>query len=121
MRSGQCRFVNDALHIRESEKNLFRRTPVKRSHRKIIVLTLANSKLFSEIIKGIELMRSIKIFVIFSVTAFYLTVMPWRSRIPAGAAVRCISDGAFQEAHAGCIIVLRDECKMVTSTYQRIW
>ena len=70
-----CRFVNDALHIRESEKNLFRRTPVKRSHRKIIVLTLANSQLFSEIIKGIELMRSIKFFIIFSVTTFNLTIM----------------------------------------------
>ena len=75
-----CRFVNDALHIRESEKNLFRRTPVKRSHRKIIVLTLANSQLFSEIIKGIELMRSIKFFIIFSVTTFNLTIMTWSKR-----------------------------------------
>ena len=75
-----CRFVNDALHIRESEKNLFRRMPVKRSHRKIIVLALANSQLFSKVFKWIELMRSIKFFIIFSVTAFNLTVMTWSKR-----------------------------------------
>ena len=37
-----CRFVNDVLHIRESEKHLFRRAPVERTHREIVVFTLVN-------------------------------------------------------------------------------
>ena len=73
-------------------------------------MSLPDSKLFGKVLKGIESVTGIEFFIVFPMAAFYLTVMPWRSRIPAGAAVRCIYDGAFQEAYAGCIIVLRDEC-----------
>lgn len=49
-----CRFVNDALHIRERKKDRFGRAPVERPHGEVIVLPLADSKLPSEVIKGIE-------------------------------------------------------------------
>ena len=42
MKKLMCRFVNDVLHIRESEKHLFRRAPVERTHREIVVFTLVN-------------------------------------------------------------------------------
>lgn len=63
------------LQIRESEKHLFRRAPVKRTHREIAVYTLANDQLFHEILKRIKLMRSIKILVVLAVTAFNFTVV----------------------------------------------
>ena len=50
-----CRFVNDVLQIWERKKNLFRGTPIKRPHREVIVLALANSELLLEIMKGKEL------------------------------------------------------------------
>ena len=51
----RCRFVNDVLQIWERKKNLFRGTPIKRPHREVIVLALANSELLLEIMKGKEL------------------------------------------------------------------
>lgn len=51
----KCRFVNDVLQIWERKKNLFRGTPIKRPHREVIVLALANSELLLEIMKGKEL------------------------------------------------------------------
>ena len=52
---GRCWFVNDVLQIWERKKNLFRGTPIKRPHREVIVLALANSELLLEIMKGKEL------------------------------------------------------------------
>lgn len=51
----KCRIVNDVLQIWERKKNLFRGTPIKRPHREVIVLALANSELLLEIMKGKEL------------------------------------------------------------------
>ena len=51
----KCRFVNDVLQIWERKKNLFWGTPIERTHGKIVVLTLANSELLLEIVKGKEL------------------------------------------------------------------
>ena len=50
-----CRFVNDVLQIWERKKNLFRGAPIERTHREIVVLTLANGELLLEIVKGKEL------------------------------------------------------------------
>lgn len=75
-----CRFVNDMLQIRESEKDSFGGHPVERSHGEIIIISLPDSKLFLEIREAEEFMTSIELFVIFSVTAFNLSVMPWRIR-----------------------------------------
>lgn len=41
--------------IVERKKDLFWGTPIKRTHREIVVLTLANSELLLEIVKGKEL------------------------------------------------------------------
>ena len=46
----------------------------------MIVLSVVNSKLFLEIVKRIECMRGIEIFVIFSVRTLYLAIVPWRER-----------------------------------------
>ena len=70
-----CRLVNDKLQSRKRKKDIARRLPVERTHGEIIILPLTDSKLFRKIIKRIETMRSIKFFVIFSVTAFYFAVM----------------------------------------------
>ena len=70
-----CRFVNDVLHIRKREKELFRRAPIERRHGEIVVLTLTNSQLFFEVVKGIEFMISVKLLVVFSVATFHLSVM----------------------------------------------
>ena len=37
-------------------------------HGKFVVLTLTNSQLFFEVVKGIEFMRSVKLLVVFSVS-----------------------------------------------------
>ena len=71
----KCRFVNDVLHIWESEQDLFGREPVKRTHREIVILALASGKLLFEVIKGVELVYSIKLFIVFAMTAFYFAVV----------------------------------------------
>ncbi|MCR5648110.1 MAG: hypothetical protein K6F67_01080, partial [Oscillospiraceae bacterium] len=48
----RCGFVNDVLHIREREKSLFRGEPVKRSHGKVVIESVPNSKLPAEIFEG---------------------------------------------------------------------
>ena len=63
--------------IKESR---FRRIPVKRPHREVVVFTEMNSKLSLEIIKRIKGMGSVEVFVILTVRAFYLTVMAWSER-----------------------------------------
>lgn len=71
----RCRIVNDELHIREREKNLFRRMPVKRAHGEIVVFMLMNSQLFLEILERIKLMTGIKVLVVLAMTALNLTIM----------------------------------------------
>lgn len=63
-----CRFVNDVLHIRKSEQDVFRRAPIERTHREIVVLTLTNSQFLFEIVKGIEFVGSIEFFIVPAVT-----------------------------------------------------
>jgi len=70
-----CRFVNDVLQIGERKKNVLGRLPVERSHREIVVLSLSDSELLFKVCKVKELMTSIKLLVIFSVTAFYFSIM----------------------------------------------
>ena len=61
---------------KEILENLFRRLPFKWPHRKSIVFSRVKSKLIFKILKGIEFMSSIEIFIVFSVRPFDLTVMP---------------------------------------------
>lgn len=75
-----CRLVNDVLQIGERKKDVFRRLPVKRSHGKVIILVLSDSKLLFEVLKRIEFMTGIKLFIIFSVTAFDFAVVSGRKR-----------------------------------------
>ena len=55
-----------------------RREPVKRTHGKVIVFSAVNSKLLFKVVKRIKSVSGIKIFVIFSVAAFNLAVVPRR-------------------------------------------
>ena len=75
-----CRFVNEVLHALERKKDSPRRLPAEWSHGEIIILPLTHGKLFCKIIKGIESMRGIELFIIFSMTAFHLPVMSWSKR-----------------------------------------
>ena len=62
----------------EEEKineSIFRRDPVKRTHRKIVVFAKMDSKLGLEIVKRVELVSSVKVFVVFAVRTLYFTVM----------------------------------------------
>ena len=61
--------------VRKRKKRIQRRVPKQRTHGKIIVLLLPDSKLVPEVIEGKEGMRSIEFFVILTVTAFYFAVM----------------------------------------------
>ena len=70
-----CRFVNDVLHIRIRKKDVFWGLPVEWSHREVVILTLAHSKLFFKVSKAIEFVASIELLVIFPVAAFNLYVM----------------------------------------------
>ena len=60
----------------ERKKNVFRREPVERAHGEVVVLSVPNGELLLEVLKGIKLMRSIEVFVIFPVAALDLAVMP---------------------------------------------
>ena len=72
-----CRFVNDVLHIRKRIKNIFGSHPVEGSHGESVIASLPDSKLFGEVIEGIEGMAGVELLIIFSVAAFYLTVVAW--------------------------------------------
>ena len=61
--------------IRKGIKDLSRRFPVKGTHGEMVVSTFTNSELFSEIIKGIKAVRSIKFFIVFPMRSFDLAVM----------------------------------------------
>ena len=55
-----------------------RREPVKRTHGKVIVFSAVNSELLFKVVKRIKSVSGIKIFVIFSVAALDLAVVPRR-------------------------------------------
>ena len=55
---------------------MFWRLPVKRTHREIVIGSFPYGKLLFEIFKGIESVRSVKLFIVFAVTAFHLAIMP---------------------------------------------
>ena len=63
------------LHMREGRNDLIGRMPIKRTHREIVVFVLPNGELLFEILKGKELMRGVKIFVIFAVAALNLSIV----------------------------------------------
>lgn len=62
----------------ERKKDSFRRLPVERSHREVVVISLPDSKLILEIGEAIELVAGIEFLVVFSVTAFYFAIVPGR-------------------------------------------
>ena len=53
-----------------------RRTPIKRPHREVVGAAVVDSELLGEIIQREEGMTGIEAFLVFSVTALYLTVIP---------------------------------------------
>ena len=55
-----------------------RRTPIKRPHREVVGAAVVDSELFCKIIQREEGMTGIEAFLVFSVTALYLTVIPGR-------------------------------------------
>ena len=65
------------LHIRKITKNEFWRLPVERTHGEIVILSLSGGKLLLEVLEAVELAAGIKLFIIFSVAAFDLSVVPW--------------------------------------------
>ena len=56
-------------------KGLLRRAPVEGAHGKTIVLFIPNRKLSLEVIKGIELVRGIEVFVVLAVAPLDLPVV----------------------------------------------
>ena len=56
---------------------MFRRPPVKRPHREMVVSPFANGKLLFEIIEGVETVRGIELLIVFSVAALYFAVVSW--------------------------------------------
>lgn len=60
------------------DSELKRRKPVERPQGKVVGAAVVDSKLFCEIIQREEGMTGIEAFLVFSVTALYLTVVPER-------------------------------------------
>ena len=71
----KCRFVNDVLHIRESREDLIGRAPVEGTHGEIVVLVLPGGQLFAEVVKGIELVGGVEVFVILPMAALDFAVV----------------------------------------------
>ena len=63
------------LHIRKRIKDIFGSHPVEGSHGESVIASLPDSKLFGEVIEGIEGMAGVELLIIFSVAAFYLAVV----------------------------------------------
>ena len=59
----------------EVRKGLLRRAPVEGAHGKTIVLFIPNRKLSLEVIKGIDLVRGIEVFVVLAVAPLDLPVV----------------------------------------------
>lgn len=68
-------FLEDFAKANESFDIIRGSLPVKRTHRKVIVISVMNSKLLFKIIKRIKPMKSIEIFIIFSVRTLNLAIM----------------------------------------------
>ncbi len=62
--------------LRESEESGPGRAPIEGTHGEIVVCALPDCQQLFEVVKGIELVTSIEVFVIFSVAALNLAVMP---------------------------------------------
>ena len=63
------------LHIRKRIKDIFGGHPVEGSHGESVIASLSDSKLFGKVIKGIEGVAGIELLIIFSVAAFYFTIV----------------------------------------------
>ena len=61
--------------IREGGKDLRGRAPIEWTHRDFVVSILPRGELLLKILKRIELVRSVKIFVVFSMAAFNFPVV----------------------------------------------
>ena len=77
IRTGRCRFVNEVLQKGERVQDLFRRAPVERTHREIVMCPFSYGELLFEVLKRIEAMQSVELFVVLAVTALHFTVVPW--------------------------------------------
>ena len=61
--------------------------PVQRTHREIVLLTLAPGQLLFEVIQGVELVYSIKLFIVFAMTAFRFCIS--NSTLTQVSPIRC--------------------------------
>ena len=50
--------------------------PVQRAHGEVVIASVVNGKLLFEVLKGMETVGSIKVFVVFSVRTFHFAVVP---------------------------------------------
>ena len=98
----------EAQKIKESS---FRRIPVKRPHREVVIFTEMNSKLSLEITKRIKGMGSVEVFVILTVRAFHLTVMAWSERTDQLMSnivlLKCLFKEWDTKESRSCVIYLR--------------
>ena len=78
--------------------------PIKRTHREIVVLVLPNGKLLFEVIKGVELVASIELLVVFSVAAFHLAVVPGRKRFDLFVADAELRQCFLEEGKRLCVV-----------------
>ena len=97
-----CRFVNEELQRRERIKDLFRRTPGQGTHRENVVLTLSNSKLLLKVPERKEFVGSIKLLIILTVTALYLSIVPWRVRTDQLMPDSQFHQGPFKNSQLFC-------------------
>ena len=96
-RIGAGRFVNDVLQIRKRKENSFGRHPVEWSHGERVIVTLPDSKLFGKVIEGIKGVAGIEFLVVFSVAAFYFSVVTRRKRLDFLVADSKLGQRLFKE------------------------
>lgn len=83
-----CRFFKHVMQpgVKEQYKFLPGRKPAKGAHQEVIGAILAHSSLYTKIGKSVAALSSIKTFLVFTMAAFRLAVLPRRVRLDQFAA-----------------------------------
>ena len=81
-------------------ENGFRGEPIKRKHRKVIVTAVMHRKLSFEIVKRIEFVSRIKVFVVFAMGTFDLAVVPRCKRTNQLVVNATLFEGALKQCGA---------------------
>ena len=81
----------------------------------MVLLTLAPGKLLFEVIKGVELVYSIKRFIVFAMTAFYFAVVRGRVRFDSFVTDGCVCHAVFERILNDHLLISHILCYLIHS------